>query len=165
MYAQASLTVNSHGKEQLTPRLIGAVPVIDASVIFAHALFVSVHVSLRDQPIVMGDGKHHRGVTSNIVKLVGGLFGVNLESNVMGVVLLGLQADCKVVALKEIKGLTMGAFEDSLVGRLEILHQELNEKYRPEGCGMPPVMLGVVGVGSRNMMRLSPRMQQRVKLK
>jgi hypothetical protein len=70
----------------------------------------------------LGDGKNHRGITSNIVKLVGELFEVNLASNVMGVILLGLQADCKVIASNEIKGMTMGSFEDSLIGRLELLH-------------------------------------------
>jgi hypothetical protein len=156
MYAQASLTHDSHGKEELTLRRFDILPVIDASVIFSEAA---------DEPIVLGNGKNHRGITSNIVKLVGELFGVNLESNMMGVILLGLQADCKVIASKDIKGMTMGAFEDSLVGRLEVLHQQLNEKYRPEGCDMPPVMLGVVGVGSRNMMRLNPRMEKKVLLK
>ncbi len=48
MYAQASLTLNSHGKEELTPRCLNVLPVIDASVIFANAVFVTIHVSLRD---------------------------------------------------------------------------------------------------------------------
>jgi hypothetical protein len=92
MYAQASLTHDSHGKEELIPRRFDTLPVIDASVIFSE---VAVHVSLRDEPIVLGNGKNHRGITSNIVKLVGDLFGVNLESNVMGIILLGLQARVK----------------------------------------------------------------------
>jgi hypothetical protein len=95
MYAQASLTHDSHGKEELIPRRFDTLPVIDASVIFSEAAFVAVHVSLRDEPIVLGNGKNHRGITSNIVKLVGDLFGVNLESNVMGIILLGLQARVK----------------------------------------------------------------------
>ncbi len=165
MYAQASLTQNSHGKEELTLRRLNVLPVIDTSAIFSNALFVTVHVLLRDEPIILGNGKSHHGVTANIVKLVGELFKVNLESNVMGVILLGLQADCKVIASKEIKGMTMGAFKDSLIGCLEVLHRQLNERYRSEGCGIPPVMLGVVGVGFRNMVRWNPLIEKKVKLK
>jgi hypothetical protein len=165
MYAQATLARNSHGKEELTLSRFNVLSVIDASVVFSSALFATVHVSLQDQPIILGDGRRCPGVTANIVKLVGDLFKVNLENNIMGVVLLGIQADCKVIARKEVLGMKMGDFEDSIAGRLETLYSKLNEKYRPLGCDTPPVMVGLIGVGTRNMMTLNSRAVKKVELK
>jgi hypothetical protein len=165
MHAQASLTRNSEGKEELTLLRFGVLPIIDASVIFSNAEFATLHVLLRDQPTIVGDGRRHPGVSADIVKLVGDLFKVNLEENFMAIIFLGVQADCKVIASKEVPGMTMGEFEDALVGRLNALHKNLNDMYRPYRTNKPPVMVGVVGAGSRNMMTVDPGATQKVDLK
>ncbi len=158
MYAQATLTSSDEKQEDLRLRKFDVFPVIDASHMFFEAPYAVVHVSLKDIPIFLGNGKKCLGVTSNIVAQVSHLFGVNLEENIMGVVLVGLQADCKIAAGKQCVGLTMNKFERSFFAKLDALLDELNSRYRPEGSGLPPIMVGVLATGTCNMMRLDPKM-------
>jgi hypothetical protein len=154
MYLQARLEVdNGHVVlRQMTFEKVRKI--IDGSHLFSASGYQVIHVTIPRCPIFLGNSDMD-GLGPDFVKQLGQLLGFDngVYPRVLGVVLMGLQADSRYIsgaALPE--AVTVESIEMGLEAKLISL-QEAWASSCAQGrpAGDPPFILGVLGVGTQSL--------------
>ncbi len=128
--------------------------VIDGRHIFASAGYKVIHITIPKCPIFLGNSEMG-GLGAEFIHQVGGLLGFDqgVYPRILGVVLMGLQADSKYIsgaALTE--AVTVESIEMALEAKLNDLHDAWSATCAEgRAPGEPPFVLGVLGAGTQTL--------------
>lgn len=119
---------------------------VSAGHLWANAGYNVIHLQMRDYPIVLGP-QAFGGVASDLPELVNNFFESKLEF--IGFVLLGLQADCTVVANSDLAGFTMKAMQKSIHEAMSTLGTAWS--IPSINLNRPAILVGLVGIGTKQL--------------
>jgi hypothetical protein len=148
-YAQCTFTKNEQGEENLVllpPDRNNPCKIIDGAHLFADSEFLVIHICMPKTPIFLGDNKT-AGVTERFVGQVAQLFGASVGVKLLGVMMVGLQADCKFLTKQKLAApMTVGTVQQALTRKMKELAAGWNEICRGESSDLPPLAVGILGV-------------------
>ena len=156
LYAQCTFGKNEDGEEELKilqptqkERDSDQLPkVICAGHLFEDSEYRTIHICLPKIPIFFGNSDNS-GLTENFIDQVSKLLGVQIGPKLIGVILVGLQADCKQLARTnfEEQSVTVQTLQTALGRKIRELSQAWNTVCRAKNTDkMPPLAVGVIGV-------------------
>jgi hypothetical protein len=155
LYAQCKFVKTGNGQEELRileptqrERDNNKLPrVISAGHLFDTSEFKVIHICLPKTPFLFGDSSTD-GLTGNFIAQVCKLFGADISSQVIGVMIIGLQADCRQLTKVNLPEPTsVATIQLALARKVKTLAAAWNGVCRGGGVDdKPPLAVGLIGV-------------------